>query len=268
MSSPVALSVAQRVLDEFAVQILDDSLHCDLFTLRRGLKSAQEALPDAPPELRGPMYRFVGSVHRRLGQHALALNAFKNAMRVEPNEPVNINNVACGLLELQRNEEALEFLRAHPMKLDRLPICVAVCLLGNEAEGLHRLGQVERAREVFESAVRLARPTSPSSWFHLAQQAAVLGAEDDAVEFFARYLAAVTGTELGEESALEFIQRAPVEYRVRAAEIPEFAAALLRAQGREEAPPPPDQQVNPHIVLSDGAWNTFVHLAEPDAHGA
>ncbi len=228
---------AEQLAQEYMPLLNDSSASMDELTLRRLIKTFQSEVADASWSERGVLFCLIGMAWFRLGSFEKAVEADKNAARYEPDEATHPNNMAAALLELGRVDEALVQLRAARSKgvVDRKTM---LTVLGNEAEAHFRLGATAPARAALAEAVKLADPRDHIESFVLAMQAANIGCDDDAVEFFARHLALVQNTELGETPAAEFVRAAPDDLKARMREVASLSAAVQRVTARFDATEP------------------------------
>lgn len=258
MHAPV--TKAQQLAQEYAPRLNDHSEQVDEVTLRRIITSAKSALADAPKDERGVLFGLVGMAYFRLGSFDKALDAHRNAARYEPTKATHANNAAACLLELARVDEALVQLRVARAKPDAGDIMVTIH--GNEAEALQKLGAHAAARAtIIEAASRVASHNH-IDLFAVAMQAAAIGCDDTAAEFFARYLAAAQHVELGETPAVDFIRQAPDTLKVRMRSIAALAAAIQRATERHDEADADGGACPAGVVLSPDAWDKVEALLE------
>jgi hypothetical protein len=91
--------------------------------------------------------------------------------------------------------------------------------------------------------------------------AAVLGADEDAVELFARSIAAACGVDLGETPAIVFLRADPDRMKA-AAQNPALEAVLARVAARHDEPTPPEHQLVTQIALPPAARTALDELVE------
>lgn len=246
---------AHEITERYALYLDDASRPRDEATVRSIIAEVRLALHDARVQDRSALRVMLGSAYFRLGEYEAALSEQKHAALLDPANAYPRNNIAANLVELGRMEEALEHLREARKLSTSSRLTLAICV--NEAEANHRLGRTEAARAAFEAAIANHDADCASDLFSLAMEAADLGAEDDAAEFFARYLARSQGVELGDTSAVEFICNAPKELWGRAHELPTLTDAIARVVARNDAPIPDDMQIDTRIVVSLEAWDAL-----------
>jgi hypothetical protein len=124
----------------------------------------------------------------------------------------------------------------------------------NISEAYYGLRDVPAARSAFGDARRYADPASGKDLYWLASTAATIGADEDAVEFFARYVALAEGTPCGETPAVEIIRAASPETKAPLADLPLLAAAIERVTERWDAPIPEEHQFPARTQLPPEAW--------------
>lgn len=261
---PALATKAQQLAQEHLSRLEDLSEPIDELTLRRIIRLANAALDDASSAERGLLFSLLGLAHNRLGSVDKALDAFRNGARCEPSTSSHLNNAAACLVELGRLDEALDLMRLARSKPDAKEMIATI--LGNEAEVLHKLGAKIEARATLLDAASRAAPHDHTALFSVAMQAAVIGCDDTAVEFFARFLAAVQQVELGETPAVEFIRAAPEEHKVGMRSRAPLAAAIERATKRYDETSPGEGQLDANVALSPEAWEKVeALLADPPA---
>ena len=138
----------------------------------------------------------IGNARWRLDDSPRALAAFRDAARFTPNDPNLPNNIACCHIGLGEFKEALEQLRVARTMITA-DHGLALRILVNLAEAYQGLGEGAAARSALDDAIRIADPKLPRDWLVLAAQSAIVGAEDDAIEFLAQHVSGVAGIELG-----------------------------------------------------------------------
>jgi tetratricopeptide (TPR) repeat protein len=261
----VSVSRPIAVIDELArdlgPRLVDLSTVIPRDELRSLLADLRRAQRDAPVEHLGTVFHLLGLVYNRLGDSANALDAHRNAAHYEPTKATHPTNAAMTLINLGRHRQALVAIREALAKPLRAPDLEVTSLL-NAAEAHHGLGEVKESRLAFEDALRHLDQGTRSQLYLVAYQAAIIGADDDAVEFFARYVALVQGAERGEIPAVEIIRAAPSEIKEPLAYSPLLAAAIERATARWDAPIPEEHQLPAEINLSPEAWATVMDLVE------
>jgi len=256
----VPATQAQELVARYAALLDDASQHLDETVLLGILAETKRLLPSARPIDRGRLHMLRGVVYTRLQRHQDSLHEHKLARMLDPTEADHANNIAAALLNLGRAEEALEYLRQARAQQPTPQLKLLIAL--NEAEAYARLGETRAAFTAFEQAVALASARSASDAFSLALAAAELGADHEAVEFFARYLALVQGVALGDEDAVDFVRRAPDALWARARALPALHGALARVLAQDDDPAPEAMQVRNRIVLGPDAIEMVDRLLE------
>jgi tetratricopeptide (TPR) repeat protein len=229
--------------------------------LRQIATRLRRAQRDAQQDQLGALFHLKALAYYRLGDFTEALDASRNAARYEPAEADHLCSVAAILIELKRFRQALEALREAHMR-PRKSAWFELSARLNAAEAHHALGEEDAARMAFQDALQHADPASYKDMFGVASQAAIIGAEDDAVEFFARYVALAESTPCGETPAVEIIRAASDETKVRLKDLPLLAAVIERATARWDAPIPEEHQIGAKSHLSPEAWAQLVDLVE------
>ncbi|HEY2028583.1 MAG TPA: hypothetical protein VGH20_05170 [Myxococcales bacterium] len=233
----------------------------DRVTLQRIIAQTRDALDSAPSELRAGLLDVLGNARFRLGDHREALKWFRLLAAENPEYADPLSNVACCLIEVGDFAAALKAFgqaRKKPIKEEGQDLRI----WANEAEAHFKLGDVTASRRAFAEAARLASTEYPHGFLVLAAQAAAIGAEDDAVEFLARYVAVDQGLTLGDHPPLEILQSAPKTLLERIAELPDLADALKNVRDREGAVAPPEHQVRNDVQLDERGWQRLTELVD------
>jgi tetratricopeptide (TPR) repeat protein len=251
---------AQKLAEEHLARLSDLSAQVDEVTLRRVLYQCKLTLDAASAEDRAVLFGMVGHAWFRLRAFDKALDAYRNASHYEPLSVGYGTSAAACLIELGRLDEALVQLRAARAKPDA-PRHDRLVILANEAEALHKLGATAAARAALAEAAKVGDARDPVDLFVLGQQAANIGCDDDAAEYYARHLAAVQGVELGEASAVQFIADAPEALKARMREVAPLAAAIARVTERDASATPPPSDL-PHLPLAPDAADALCALVE------
>jgi tetratricopeptide (TPR) repeat protein len=250
-----------ELIRELSEPVADVSLPMSPGELRAALAKLRRAQRDAPAELLAPLFCLIGTVCHRLCKFGEALDAHRNAARYDSSNALHLINAANCLIELRRFREALDCLRdarARPRKGPGAELGIFL----TAAEVHHHLGEHSAARSAFDEALSHVDSASHAELFRVAIVAAAIGAEDDATELFARYLAVARGIELGETPAIELIRTSPQSLKTAIAEYPALRAALAHVGARHDEPPPAEHQVNTQIALSPDAFSTLLDLVE------
>jgi tetratricopeptide (TPR) repeat protein len=209
----MALAEPDPKLKEYADQLVDEYRPLAETDLRRILKDLDSMLQRGVDHatagilfsLRAWCYWRLDKLPRALDEYRLALQRLREPTALRASALCN----QAGLLNrLGRHAEAVK------SSIEGLKIGVPSghhLALGNLAEALHGLGEVDLAHDVFEDALDAADRTQPGPCFTMAVQAAVLGLDQEAVELFARYLARSRGIDLGDEPAVKVARTATEE---------------------------------------------------------
>ena len=255
------LTKAQQLHAERADALVDPASPIDPFTLRRWINEFQSALASSTGDDAATLHLMLGIAYGRLKDHRRSLDARKSAVHASPNLGVHLNNVASCLIEIGRPREALDYLRrarTKPYGNPRGRVVIPV----NEAEAHHRLGDLTAANLAMNEAVSVADLNDPIDLFHLATQSAVIGREDDAVEFLARHLGAVQRRDVGEELAIDVVRSSPPELLARLPDYPALAAAVSRVGARHDEPEPADMQTSAEMRVAPVAWDRLTSLLD------
>lgn len=252
---------AEQLHTEREGLLADPTKEIDSFTLRRWVRDFQVALTDAGGEDAALLHGMLGLAWRRLREWPRALDAFKSAVHASRAAPTRLINLAGCFLELRRPQEALALLGEVEAK-PREDGYSRVVLHINLADAFHQLGDAERAGRAMDSAIAVAQLDQPVDLFHLATQSAVLGREDDAVEFLARYAAAARGIDRGECGAIELVRESPPSLFEGVAAMPALAAAIANVGARHDAPEPDDMRTPSELRVGGAAWDQLTALLE------
>lgn len=263
MTQPV--TAAMEIVSRLAPKLDDASVRLTPLELLRIVRELDAAIAKAPTtEAQASLYSLRGTAFLRQDKHRMALAEFLKAARLAPAVAAFASNVATAHLylgELSHAETWLKQAEARTIKEEGFGFILAV----NRCE-LERLrGDRQAAFVAFARAVALANPARSADQFSLADNAAELGRENDAVEFFARYLAALTGAPLGEMSAIEFIRGHAAELRDATLERPRLAAAIDAVAARHDAPLPPEAQLPAELALEPAGWDRLRDALEAPA---
>jgi tetratricopeptide (TPR) repeat protein len=229
--------------------------------LRAALADLRVAQRDAPAETLGALFGMIGSVCFLLRDFHAALDAYRNAARYEKLSAEYPCNAAICLVELNRFREALDCLREARTRPHHGP-GVEVSILVNTADARHHLGEHAAARSAFEEALTRLDPNSPRDLFNLADTAATLGAEDDAVELFARCLSIATGVEARETAAIDFIRACPDHFKAVLADHPTLGSAFATVGARHDGSIPEEHQLHAQIALDPAALTSLFNLLD------
>lgn len=124
-----------------------------------------------------------GAAYRQLGDAPRAVAAFREALRVEPDDPRTLCNLALALSDAGRVQEAIDTWQA------ALRIDPGYADAHNDlGHALLRLGRFDDAEQHFAAAVRLGA-NGPAPYNNLANLLAARGAYDEALGLFRKALA-------------------------------------------------------------------------------
>lgn len=197
--------------------------------LRRILKALEAIIARVHDHrVAGIIYHLKALCYLRLGQPTKALDECRLALQRLP-EPTQeradtLGNQAVALGQLGRYEEAAN----SSIEAARIPHGYTHGNLGNLAEFLHRLGDTDAALNAFEEALGLADLANPAHCATMANQAAELGLDQEALELFARFLTRKSGTEFGDKSAIDVIRAADEDDKAWLKSAPALDAAIRR----------------------------------------
>jgi tetratricopeptide (TPR) repeat protein len=250
-----------ELLRDLQERVNDSSTPMSPRELRAALANLRAAQRDAPAEMRGSLFGMIGAVGYRLHKFQEALDAHRNAAQYDKLGADHPSNAAGCLIELKRFREALDCLRDARARPRKDP-GIEVAILLNTAQARHYVGEHAAARDAFNEALPRVDPTSHVDLFRVAATAAILGAEDDAVEFFARYLSVASGAELGEIPALEFIRASPDRLKTVMAEHPLLESALAGVGARYDEPIPAEHQLRTQIALPPATLTSLFDLVD------
>jgi tetratricopeptide (TPR) repeat protein len=248
----VPVTVVSELLGEIVQRFSDPTTPVGQSELRSMLRRLRSAQRDVNPDDLAPLFDTIGLVCVRLRDFGTALDAHRNAARYDKFDAAYPNNIAACLIELGQLPQALAALRdasARPLKRPGIDLCI----LANTAEIEHRLGNHDAARRAFDEALRSVDPKRPIDLINAASTAAVLGAEEDAVELFARCLAVTRGVDMGNIPALDFVMAHPDAQKIAGDKSPQLGAALKSVAARNVAEVPPEHQVSAQVTLPPAA---------------
>jgi tetratricopeptide (TPR) repeat protein len=254
-------TVASQLLRETGERLDDPATLIETPELRAMLGRLRSAQRNARPDELAPLFNAIGIVCYRLRDFRDALDAHRNAARYDTSNAGYLSNAAACLCELKQLPQALAALREAKARPRKSPGS-EVCILSNTAELEHHLGNLEEARVVFEAAVRSVDPARSSDLFNVATTAAVLGADEDAAELFARSIAVAKGIDLGETPAIELVLADPDGLKIARARSLPLGDALTRVAARHNAQIPPEHQLTTQISLPHAALTALNGLVE------
>lgn len=250
-----------ELISELHPRVNDSSTPMSPGELRAALANLRAAQRDAPVEVLGSLFGMIGAVCYLLHRFQEALEAHRNAARYDRMGAEHPSNAAVCLIELRRFQEALDCLRDARARPRKDP-GIEVAILLNTAQARRYLGDNAAARDALDEALPRIDPRSTTDLFRVAATAAVLGAEDDAVELFARCLSVASGVELGETPAIEFIQAIPDHQRMVPLEHPLLASAIAAVGARHDASIPEEHQLQTRIALAPTALTSLFDLVD------
>jgi tetratricopeptide (TPR) repeat protein len=180
-------------MDEIRDRLNNPAEDIDKFTLYRWTRELETAATSEPPERRSEILSALGMTYARLENIPASLAAHERAASYAPSESEHECNIASCLATLGRHREALEHI-ARARAAPRLSYDLRIILGVNECGIRTFLGETGAARATFESVAGLISPGDARHNLRLANHAASVGYDGDAVEFLARHLLALTGT--------------------------------------------------------------------------
>lgn len=258
---PAPATAASQLIQEIVDRLDDLADPMDASEARAALRRLRHAQRTAHVSELAALFNTIGSVCFRVQDLQSALDAHRNAARYDTRNAAYLSNVAACLIELGQFQQALPVLRdamARPLKLPG----VEPCILGNMAEVEYNLGNHDVARKRFEEATQLADQERPQDLLNLASTAAVLGVDEDAVEFLARAIAVAKGMTLDETPAIEFVLAEPDRLGVADTRHVSLREALARVAARHNAEAPPEHQLGAQITLSPAGLASVEELIE------
>lgn len=155
------------------------------FRARQIIAECKALLKSVSPELASKLYLAIGLASMRAQLFSKAADAFRTAGRLGLEPELVAINLSAALLA---NQEYVEGINEIAAIADDSRGSRRVLAYANLAEGLARLGQMDDALASFRVAVEAADVDSPAQMFGLAMQAAEIGANDEALKFFVRFV--------------------------------------------------------------------------------
>ncbi|PZP49995.1 MAG: type IV pilus biogenesis/stability protein PilW [Azospira oryzae] len=132
----------------------------------------------------GPAYNVLGLVYAALGEPQLAEQNFARALSINPDDSEAHNNYGLFLCQRGREQEGIRhFLQAVRNPLYRTPEVAYV----NAGDCARRVGDMQRAEEYFEKALRL-QPAQPQALRAMAAIAYGKGRFDEAHTYLTRFM--------------------------------------------------------------------------------
>jgi tetratricopeptide (TPR) repeat protein len=223
-ATPEARRMAVVALDprilECARTIGDMSTPVSEFDVRRILRDLEEMVDRLEHDHAALVYILMGQCFQRLDRSEKALLQYKLALQRAPAgstmQSDALNNRGVIFMEMGQWKEAADSL-AEAIRIDGPSVATP---LSNLAELLDRIGEREQALETYRAAISRADLSEKKTCFGMANQAAELRLDSEAVELFARFLALNSGKDLGEQPAVDFIRAASPEHLGRLNEMP------------------------------------------------
>ncbi len=258
---PLAEPAALSLLNEVTSRLNNPAERLDPFTLRRYERQLKAELRTAPVELWGPIHAALGTIFHSMGDNRDALDAFRNAVRFQPDVADHENNLAAILFVLRDYQEGLRHLaRAQELVTNNAEMLATLLCL--EAKGRQALHDEGAERFAFERAVSVA-PAEGNPQLRLALNAADLGYENDAAEFLARFLASEARYQRpDDEPAVAVIER----HRSEAGRILQLWPGLRRSVNLViecwTSPVPSEHEIGAHVELPPSAWAKLRSLAQ------
>ncbi len=220
MSAP-ALKVTQYLKD------LDDRTRpMSEFELHAIIKDCERALRHVSSQDAVSLRTAMALAAMRLGRHEDACYQAQCAMKLDPNNDICKLNLGVALIDVGKHHEAIELFAS----LSGSSVVAEYLILSNMAECLARIGLHDDACSAFNDALGVADLSNPRVLFDLAVQAALIDADDAALELAVRAIARHTNIELGERPPIEVIDQAPISLRQAIDQIPALRMAIQRAR--------------------------------------
>jgi tetratricopeptide (TPR) repeat protein len=223
MSQPASKLDAYAFLHDWSRTVND-------LDLRRALVDLEKLKTQVTGGQRAHTYTLLGAVYKRMGRKEDALACLRAAMMLAPTAKTKCN-FAAALSDLGRIEDALEVLGAAADDDDR-----SLIILSNLASALMAAGSAHHAREVYQHAATVANFGNKDDLFFLAGMAAMVEADAEAVELFARFLARDRGESLGDAPALQYVHACLDDPRCSYIEVPVAVQLSMRRQAVLLAP--------------------------------
>lgn len=235
------LTTAQQLYRDNVMRLTDRGGPMALDAVQAVLDAALAALADADAEGRWSLWTLIGLAEMRLERAELALAAHLEAHALRPDDAQAASNVGKVLGILGRPREALQYLERAERNIGRNAEILSVVLC-NQTAALHQLGETRDADAVFERAAAAAVARDDAfTYFRVAIAAALLDRDDDALEYFARYLCLAQKEERGGRPASEVVAAAPTGAIAAAAQNAALGPVLWAALRRAALPPPPTE---------------------------
>lgn len=219
MNAP-ALKVTQYLQD------LDDRTQpMTELQLRSIIKDCKRTLEQVSPYEAAPLYTAMTFAARRLGLNADSARYAHCAANLAPNDAYVKVNLAVALADTGKYFEAIDLFAS--LTGSDVP---EYLILANMAECLQRVGLHDDAYSAFNDALVVADMANPQVLMTLAVQAALIDAQDAALELAARAVACCTNVRMGDLSPLEIIDSAPISLRQAIEEKQALHVAIERAR--------------------------------------
>lgn len=202
------MNAPARKVDQYLRDLGDRIQPMSEFALRAIIVDCKRTLTQVSPYDAVPLYEAMAIAAKRLGHYADGYKYAQCAYNLDSKNPVLKMNLAVALADIGKYDEALDMFAS--LTGTDVP---EYLLLANIAECLARIGLIDDAQEAFQDALRVANMSDAQQLMVLAEQAALIGADDAALELIARVVACSTKTSLADKSPLEVITSAPESLR-------------------------------------------------------
>ncbi len=218
------MPVAVKKVDRNLASLLDPCVVLSEFQVRRMIEESKKLLrsPETTTKDAAFHYEVLATGYLRLHKDEDAVEAFRNACRLDPKHLMHKHNLGVALHKLGRLGDALNvFIEVS----EENPTAIS---LGNMAEVLEGLGLHDEAIEIFEEALKAPGSHNTKGLLDLASVAAEIGLSKEAVELYARHLALKQGVALGNAKALAFIHKSPSRYKTCLEDRPALQGVIAR----------------------------------------
>ena len=219
----------------------------DELNLRRLIGECIAELDDADSLGKSRLFELIGTAHFRVRDFTKAVEALKNSVRYNPDNPQARLSLGASLIGASKCQEAIAGLQAVDERFVLAGIEKVICY-SNLAEAHWKLGALSRSRFCMLDALRHADLRSAEHLLGLANQHASIGADQDAAEFFARCLLSEVDVKRAGATAAAVIESLEPEWRVRFRPMPELVASIDRAVRA------PDNQQLTHVFVDKDSF--------------
>lgn len=202
------MNAPARKVDQYLRDLGDRIQPMSEFTLRSIIADCKRTLTQVSSYEAVPLYEAMATAAKRLGQYADGHKYAQCAFNLDAQNPVLKANLAVALADIGKYDDALDMFAS--LTGTDVP---EYLLLANISECLARIGLIDDALDAFQDALRVANMSDAQQLMVLAEQAALIGADDAALELIARVVACSTNTVLADKSPLEVITSAPESLR-------------------------------------------------------